>query len=94
MISFEIPHHVLDKIEFYRDVAENAMRPSSRWLDDNEHERPIDYINVMWPLVKKQYGEKIAQLKSGETPKQIEGADWDRLVTMVGLSYPGALHCT
>ncbi|MGB1251471.1 MAG: acyl-CoA dehydrogenase family protein [Candidatus Promineifilaceae bacterium] len=84
MISFEIPEHVRKTIAFYTDVAENAMRPPSRELDENEHERPVKYIEAMWPLIKQEYRERIEALSADATPQQqTDGTNWDRLVTIL-----------
>src|SRR6185369_9216148 len=33
-------------------LAEHAMRPIARHYDENEHEKPWDFINMMWQLSK------------------------------------------
>ena len=38
MISFEIPEFIQNQMTMIRMVAEQAMRPYSRQLDENEHE--------------------------------------------------------
>ncbi len=34
-------------------VAENVMRPDSRSMDDNEHDRPAKFVSMMWPQMKE-----------------------------------------
>lgn len=47
MIDFETPD-VIKKQQFaLTTVAENMMRPFSRYFDEHEHEIPWDYINFM-----------------------------------------------
>ncbi len=77
MISFELPNHVLENVEKFKKVAVEVMRADSRILDEGEHERPLNYINAMWPLVKRQYSERIEQIQAGDQKK--EGPRWDLL---------------
>ena len=77
MISFEIPDPVLKNVANYKTIAVEVMRPDSRILDEAEHERPLNYINAMWPLVKNQVAERIVQIEAGDHKK--EGPRWDLL---------------
>jgi len=63
-ISFEIPDRVLYEREMLKAVAENVMRPNSRKLDENEHERPWDYINTMWPVMMDQAAKSVSKWKA------------------------------
>ena len=47
MIDFEAPKPIAQQEVALRTVAENMMRPVSRYFDENEHEIPWDYINFM-----------------------------------------------
>ena len=47
MIDFEIPKPIAQQTIALTTVAENMMRPVSRYFDENEHEIPWDYINFM-----------------------------------------------
>jgi acyl-CoA dehydrogenase len=47
MISFEMPKPIVNISSMTKMVAENMMRPVSRYFDDHEHEIPWDYINFM-----------------------------------------------
>jgi acyl-CoA dehydrogenase len=51
-IDFEIPEHVQKQADMARMVAEWVMRPASRELDENEHERPAAFIEQMWPFMR------------------------------------------
>lgn len=77
MISFELPTDVLENIEKYKTIAVEVMRPDSRWLDEHEHERPLNYINAMWPISKAQYTARIDAINAGDQPK--DGLRWDLL---------------
>jgi acyl-CoA dehydrogenase len=70
MIDFEIPKPIAQQTYALKTVAENMMRPVSRYYDEHEHEVPWDYINFMHmamratgagslaPSEKKDGGEK------------------------------------
>jgi acyl-CoA dehydrogenase len=47
MIEFEIPKPIANQRFLLKTVAEEMMRPHSRYFDDHEHEIPWDYINFM-----------------------------------------------
>jgi acyl-CoA dehydrogenase len=48
MIDFEVPGGIQKQVDLIHNVAVQVMRPISRQFDDHEHDRPWDYINVMW----------------------------------------------
>jgi len=50
-------------------VAENMMRPVSRYFDDNEHEIPWDYVNFMHDAGQQLGG---AMVTEGEEKKEEE----------------------
>ena len=54
-ISFEIPEKVLTQQQMAQAMADGIMRPVSRQLDENEHERPDDFIKMMWPAMRDQH---------------------------------------
>ena len=47
MIEFEAPKPITQQSFVLKTVAENMMRPYSRYFDENEHQIPWDYINFM-----------------------------------------------
>lgn len=47
MIDFETPKPIANQSNALKTVAENMMRPVSRYFDEHEHEIPWDYINFM-----------------------------------------------
>ncbi len=59
MIDFTIPKNIEQQVDMVEMVAENIMRPKSRYYDEHEHERPVEFINAMWPLVKMQYQQQL-----------------------------------
>jgi acyl-CoA dehydrogenase len=72
-ISFEIPEHVLQQRMMTHMVAEGVMRPESRRLDENEHERPTSFINTMWPVLRDQQAKATARLLSDDEKPRREG---------------------
>ncbi|HLV34712.1 MAG TPA: acyl-CoA dehydrogenase family protein [Spirillospora sp.] len=65
-IDFEIPEFIQQQQMMIRWIAENTMRPYSRQYDEQEHTRPKEFIEQMWPLLKEQ--QKAALKKLTETP--------------------------
>ncbi|OGO34309.1 MAG: acyl-CoA dehydrogenase [Chloroflexi bacterium RBG_16_54_18] len=47
MIEFEMPKPIQQQRYLLQTVAEEMMRPHSRYFDEHEHEVPWDYINFM-----------------------------------------------
>ncbi len=47
MIEFETPKPIVKQQYLLQTVAEEMMRPHSRYFDEHEHEIPWDYINFM-----------------------------------------------
>ena len=53
MISFEIPESIANQAQMTKMVAEQAMRPFSRDLDEHEHQRPEMFVNMTWPFAQQ-----------------------------------------
>lgn len=56
MIDFETPSVIKRNVEMLKMMAESMMRPVARHYDENEHERPWDYINMVWEFQKASGG--------------------------------------
>ena len=52
MISFKMPEKIEQSMVIMETVAENMMRPVSRYFDEHEHEIPWDYIEFMHNSLK------------------------------------------
>src|SRR5215470_16763637 len=50
MIDFELSENVQTLRKMVHAVAEQAMRPISREYDEREHEKPTDFLNMMWQV--------------------------------------------
>ena len=53
MISFELPEFIVNQQQLLKMVAEQAMRPFSRDLDENEHARPQAFVDMTWPFAQQ-----------------------------------------
>ena len=74
-INFDIPEGILQTGQMIKFVAESAMRPYSRELDENEHQRPTAFIEQMWPILSAQQAASLKKLEkqlsaNGDTPKE------------------------
>ncbi len=63
MIDFEIPETIQNQNQMVKMVAEQAMRPVSRELDENEHQRPKMFVDMTWPFTQQMVKQ---QLKSAQ----------------------------
>jgi acyl-CoA dehydrogenase len=72
MISFEMPKPIRNMVAMTQSVAENMMRPVSRYFDDHEHEVPWDYINFMHDAMVQLGGGFVpsTEKKKEEEPKE------------------------
>ena len=48
MIDFELSQEIVNAKNMIHMLAEGAMRPISRDYDEREHEKPWDFLNMMW----------------------------------------------
>ena len=53
-ISFEMPARVVQEQQMAMALAQGIMRPASRQLDEDEHQRPTDFITMIWPVLRDQ----------------------------------------
>ena len=68
-IEFETPKPIAQQQYVLKTVADNMMRPHSRYFDENEHEIPWDYINFMHQAMKASGAGSLApkEEKKGDT---------------------------
>lgn len=71
MINFQIPEKITNELVMANMVAEQIMRSKSRFYDEHEHERPWDYINIMWPVLRDQNRKQMKKASdaNGRKPK-------------------------
>jgi acyl-CoA dehydrogenase len=70
MIDFELPEFIKNQNQLIQMVAEQAMRPYSRDLDEHEHERPNAFVEMTWPFTQQMVKQDLKGLK-----KAISGAN-------------------
>ncbi|RLC75867.1 MAG: acyl-CoA dehydrogenase [Chloroflexi bacterium] len=75
MINFETPSVIERSMVMMKMMAEGMVRPISRQYDENEHEKPWDYINMVWetqkPMNKKNLDRQLGRGKpTEEKPKE------------------------
>lgn len=63
MIDFEIPSFIENQQQLLKMVAEQAMRPYSRDLDEHEHERPSAFVQMTWPFTQEMMKRQIKGLE-------------------------------
>lgn len=72
-ISFELPDRIVAGLQMTQGLASGIMRPESRKLDENEHERPTTYISMTWPVLRDQQArqlDKLAAKQRGEASER------------------------
>ncbi len=84
MIDFKIPEEITNDVQMTKMVAEQVMRSKSRYYDEHEHERPLEYINLIWPILRDQNKRQFEKESRGRKPKK-DGPRIEilRLVVMV-----------
>lgn len=68
MIDFSVSQDVENIRMMVHQVAESTMRPISREYDEREHEKPVDWLNMMWGASKGlvSFGETKKKDTTGE----------------------------
>ena len=74
-IDFTIPEHIEQQQQMVKFIAESTMRPYSRELDENEHTRPKEFVEQMWPLLKAQQKSTLDRIEkkmhsNGDAPSE------------------------
>lgn len=69
-INFEIPEKLIQQQQMVKFAAENVMRPNSRELDENEHSRPTEFINMMWPVLRDQQAISLEKVLGDSDDKE------------------------
>jgi acyl-CoA dehydrogenase len=66
MIDFELAPQIVEAQRKMHDTAVSHMRPVAREYDEREHEKPWDYINMIWEDVKAEVTDQLAALEQTE----------------------------
>ncbi|MEZ4670386.1 MAG: acyl-CoA dehydrogenase family protein [Anaerolineae bacterium] len=72
-ISFELPDHIQQQAQIVKWMAETTMRPYSRQLDENEHERPKEFVEQMWPILRDQQKATLDKIRQQAETNEAEG---------------------
>ncbi len=76
MIDFTLPDKIKQQVQMAEMVAVQVMRPKARYYDEHEHERPVEYINFMWPVMSDQQKRALERARrradGGDQPKADE----------------------
>lgn len=85
MISFEMPERIQNELQMAQMVATQVMRTTSRKYDSAEHERPEEYIKMMWQVLREQNKRRFERMLDEEPQEKREGPNWSivRLIAMV-----------
>lgn len=85
MISFEMPERIQNELQMAKMVAQQVMRTTSRKYDRLEHERPQEYVNVMWQVLREQNKRRFERMVDEEPREERKGPNWSivRLIAMV-----------
>ena len=82
MISFETPETIKKSARMVETVAENMMRPHSRYYDEREHEIPGDYIEFMHEAMQALGAGSLAPEEADEKPDR-PSLQYQRLAFMI-----------
>ena len=74
MISFELPEFIVNQQQLLKMVAEQAMRPYSRELDENEHARPKAFVDMTWPFTQQMMARALKSAAK-HTNGQVNGSN-------------------
>jgi acyl-CoA dehydrogenase len=89
MIDFELSQEIVNARTMIHMLAEGAMRPISREYDEREHEKPWDFLNMMWSASQTAnpvtFGEGKKKDKEGPSIRNLQSA-----VTIEELSWGDA----
>ncbi len=85
MIDFSTPKPIEKQMVALKTVAENMMRPVSRYFDEHEHEVPWDYINFMHMAMRQTGAGSLApkEGKKGEEKKKYPPIGYQSLAFML-----------
>ena len=74
MIEFDIPKPIANQQFMLKTVAENMMRPHSRYFDEHEHEIPWDYINFMHEAMRATGAGSLAPIteENGDQEQEVK----------------------
>jgi acyl-CoA dehydrogenase len=91
MIDFELEPQVVERLKMYHGVAKQVMRPLSHQYDENEHQKPTEYYNLVWSASSSadvQLGRSSGE--KADTPKEPKLRNFLTVVTTEELCWGDA----
>ncbi|OQY47050.1 MAG: acyl-CoA dehydrogenase [Anaerolineaceae bacterium 4572_78] len=73
MIDFSLPDNIKEQNQRLFMVASHFMRPIAREMDDKEHTKPWDFINMTWQVTSSQMKRRVKRLE-----KELAGEEVDK----------------
>ena len=99
MIDFELQPEIVNTRSMIHMLAEQAMRPISREYDEREHEKPWDFLKMMWSASQSaspvSFGEGRKKDKEGPSSRNllssvtIEELSWGDAGLYLAIPNPG-----
>ena len=99
MIDFSLSQEIENTRNMVHTVAETTMRPLSREYDEREHEKPMDWLNMMWNASKglvslgsekkEARGERKLSERQVRTAVMIEELSWGDAGLYLSIPNPG-----
>jgi acyl-CoA dehydrogenase len=72
MVDYELSEGLAQTRDQLHMLAEHAMRPIAREYDEREHEKPWDFINMMWQLSRSSgIGPGAAKGETADTERNL-----------------------
>jgi acyl-CoA dehydrogenase len=90
MIDFELSPDVERTKAMIHMVAETAMRPIAREYDEREHEKPWDFLNMMWTASQSSNAVSFGDSKGKEKKSGPSTRNMMTVVTIEELSWGDA----
>nr|MBN1229724.1 acyl-CoA dehydrogenase family protein [Anaerolineae bacterium] len=91
MIDFELPGKLKGQLQMTEYVAKEVMRPFARELDENEHQRPEQYIKMMWPVMadmqKASLEREKRKAEEAESPERSQEGEKRVSTYVVGMMH-------
>jgi acyl-CoA dehydrogenase len=70
MIDFSLSSDIENTQQMIHTVADQTMRPISREYDEREHEKPTEWLNIMWNAAKGMVSFGDAEKKSSKAERK------------------------
>lgn len=91
-IEFEIPEHIIQQQQMVKYIADSTMRPFSRELDENEHARPKEFVEALWPLLSAQQAASLVKIEKQLEAEQNGDAPEEKKRDRPSTQYLGLMH--